>query len=67
MLGMLTDAGIGLVFVVAAVLLVFIGMPKHGKQPRFMRFEAVMMLYPASVLVCMALGVGLMFRAYSVG
>jgi len=67
MLGMFADVAIGLAFIVASVLLVFIGMPKHGKQPRFMRFEAVMMLYPASVLVCMALGVGLMFRAYSVG
>ncbi len=67
MLGMLGDVTIGLVFLVAGVLLVFIGMPKHGEHPRFMRFEAGVVLYPAVVLIFLAFGAGLIMRAYSVG
>ena len=67
MLEMLEGAAIGLVFLVIGVLLVFIGMPKQGKQPGFMRFDVMFVLYPALVIVSLAVGVGLMLRAYTAG
>jgi hypothetical protein len=45
MLEMLADVVIGLVFLVVGVLLIFIGMPKHGEQPRFTRFDAAIRFY----------------------
>ena len=67
MFAMLGEAAIGLVCIVAAGILIFIGMPKRGVQPRFMQSDAVMMLYPSAVITFLAFGVGLMLRAYTVG
>lgn len=48
---------IGVVLVLVAVVLVFIGIPnKAGQHPRFLRFEASLVLFPPVVLVFVALG-----------
>ena len=65
MLEMLGDIAIGLVLFVVGVLLVIIGIPKHGESPRFLRFEASMMLYPAAIMACLALGTAMMLRGYT--
>jgi predicted permease len=62
MLEMLGDIAIGLVLFVVGVLLVFIGIPKHGQQPRFLRFEASLVVYPAVIMVFLVFGVAMMLR-----
>ena len=54
---------LGIVMCAVGVLLVFIGMPKHGVTPRFLRFDAAMVLYPPLVLTFLAFGAALIFRA----
>jgi predicted PurR-regulated permease PerM len=63
MLEMLGDIAIGLVLFVVGVLLVIIGIPRHGESPRFLRFEAS--LDPAVVMVFLAFGVAMMLRGYA--
>jgi ABC-type multidrug transport system permease subunit len=65
MLEMVGEFAIGAVLVVVAVILVFIGMPKHGESPRFLRFDASVVVYPAVIMSFLAFGVGLMLRAYT--
>jgi hypothetical protein len=65
MLEMFGDIAIGLVLFVVGVLLVIIGMPKHGQHPRFLRFEASLVIYPAVIMVCLAFGVAMMLRGYA--
>ena len=65
MLEMLGDIAIGLVLFVVGVLLVFIGIPKHGQHPRFLRFEASLVLYPAVIMVFLAFGVAMLLRSYA--
>jgi|SoimicMinimDraft_3_1059731.scaffolds.fasta_scaffold39379_2 hypothetical protein len=67
MVGMFGDIAIGLVSLGVGVLLVFIGMPKHGEPPRFLRFEASIVLYPAVIMAFLAFGGALVMRAYIVG
>lgn len=67
MLELFGDIAIGFVSVVAGLLLLFIGMPRHGENPRFLRFEAALVLYPAVIITLLALGGGLMLRAYTLG
>ena len=64
MLEMLGDLAIGLVLFVVGVLLVIIGIPRHGESPRFLRFEASLVLYPAVIMVFLAMGVAMMVRGY---
>ena len=64
MLEMLGGIAIGLVFFVVGVLLVIIGIPRHGEHPRFLRFEASLVLYPAIIMVFLAFGVAMMVRGY---
>jgi hypothetical protein len=48
---------IGTILLGIAATLIFIALPdKNGQHPRFLRFEASMMLYPPAVLVLVALG-----------
>ncbi|MGA7738258.1 MAG: hypothetical protein WCB22_22840, partial [Pseudolabrys sp.] len=47
---------------VVGVLLIIIGIPRHGESPRFLRFEASLVLYPAVVMVFLAFGVAMMLR-----
>jgi hypothetical protein len=65
MLEMLGDLAIGLVLFVIGVLLVIIGMPKHGESPRFLRFEASLVIYPAVIMVFLVMGVAMMLRGYA--
>ena len=64
MLEMVGEFAIGAVFVVVAVVLVLIGIPKHGQNPRFLRFDASLVLFPPVVMTFLAVGVALMLRAY---
>ena len=64
MLEMLGDIAIGLVLFVIGVLLVIIGIPRHGESPRFLRFEASLVIYPAVIMVFLAFGVAMMVRGY---
>ena len=65
MLEMIGEFAIGAVLVVVAVILIFIGIPKHGESPRFLRFDASVVIYPAVIMSFLAFGVGLMLRAYT--
>ncbi|MGA8947617.1 MAG: hypothetical protein WB497_17070 [Pseudolabrys sp.] len=65
MLEMFGDIAIGLVLFVVGVLLVIIGMPKHGESPRFLRWEASLVVYPAVIMVFLAFGVAMMLRGYA--
>ena len=65
MLEMFGEAALGLVAVAVGLLLIFIGMPRHGEHPRFLRFEASLVLYPAVIITLLAMGGGLMLRAYT--
>jgi hypothetical protein len=65
MLEMLGDAAIGLVLLIVGVLLIIIGIPKHGQHPRFLRFEASLVVYPAVIMVFLAFGVAMLLRAYA--
>jgi hypothetical protein len=53
----------GVVLFAVGVLLIFIGMPKHGVTPRFLRFDAALVLYPALVITFLAFGTALVLRA----
>ena len=64
MLEMVGEFAIGAVFVVVAVVLVLIGIPKHGQHPRFLRFDASLVLFPPVIMTFLAFGVALMLRAY---
>ena len=63
MIEMFQGITIGVVMCAVGVLLVFIGMPKHGVTPRFLRFEASMVLFPPIVLTFLAFGAALILRA----
>jgi ABC-type multidrug transport system permease subunit len=65
MLEVVGEFAIGAASLVVAVILFFIGMPRHGESPRFLRFDASVVLYPAVIMTFMAFGVGLMLRAYA--
>ena len=54
----MTDLLIGIVALVTAVGLLVIALPnRHGESPRFLRFYAAQMFYPAIVLIFFGLGV----------
>ena len=63
MLEMVGEFAIGAAFVVVGVVLVVIGIPKHGQHPRFLRFDASIVLFPPVVMTFLALCVALMLRA----
>ena len=65
MFEMFGEAALGLVAVAVGLLLIFIGMPRHGEHPRFLRFEASVVVYPAVIITFLAMGSGLMLRAYT--
>jgi hypothetical protein len=52
------DLLIGIVSLIAAASLFIVGLPtKHGESPRFLQFYAAPMVYPAIVLIFLALGI----------
>ena len=65
MLEMLGDIAIGLVLFVVGMLLIIIGIPRHGESPRFLRFEASLVLYPAVVMGVEAFGERMTLRGCS--
>jgi hypothetical protein len=65
MLEMVGEFAIGAASIVVAVILIFIGIPKHGESPQFLRFDASVVLYPAVIMTFLAVGVALMLRAYT--
>jgi hypothetical protein len=65
MLEMFGDIAIGLVLFIVGVLLIIIGIPRHGQHPRFLRFEASLVVYPAVIMVFLAFGVAMMLRGYA--
>ena len=55
---MIQELLIGAILLAVAAVLIFIGLPnKSGVSPRFLRFEAAMVLYPPVVMVFVAGGV----------
>jgi hypothetical protein len=47
----------GITLLLIAGVLIWVGLPnKQGLHPRFLRFNAAMMLYPPLILVFVALG-----------
>ena len=55
---MIADLLIGIVALIIAAGLFVIALPnKYGESPRFLQFYAAPMVYPASVLIFLALGV----------
>jgi hypothetical protein len=63
-MSLLGDLSIGVVFLAVGVVLLLIGMPRHGVTPRYLRFEAAVVLYPGLVMIFFAFGVAMMLRAY---
>ena len=48
---------IGTVMIAAAAVLILIGRPNRaGEQPKFLRFEAALVLYPPIILSFLGLG-----------
>ena len=60
------EFAIGVTFVVVAFVLFFIGMPRHGESPSFLRFESSLVLYPPLIMTFLAIGAALILRAYLV-
>jgi hypothetical protein len=61
---MFGDISMGVGLFAVGVVLIFIGMPKHGVTPRYLRFDAALVIYPAIVLVFLAMGVAMTLRAH---
>ncbi|MGB8894330.1 MAG: hypothetical protein WA322_13415 [Pseudolabrys sp.] len=63
MFAMFEGITLGVVLFAVGVLLIFIGMPRHGVTPRFLRFDAAMVTYPAVIITFLAVGTALILRA----
>jgi hypothetical protein len=50
------DLLMGLLSLAVALGLLFVGLPKRGESPPFLQFQAAPMIYPAAVLVFLAIG-----------
>jgi hypothetical protein len=56
---------IGALLVAVAGGLIFVGLPdKAGVSPRFLRFQAALVIYPALILVFLAAGVAELITAF---
>ena len=56
---------IGIVLLVIAAGLIFIGLPdKDGVSPRFLRFEAAVVLYPPLVMIFLVGGAAELIAAF---
>ena len=64
-MSMLGDLSVGTVLLAIGVILVLIGLPKKGVSPRFLRFDAAVVLYPGIAMVFLAMGVAMMLRTHS--
>jgi hypothetical protein len=63
-MSMFGDISMGLVLFAVGVFLIFIGMPKRGVTPRYLRFDAALVLYPAVVITFLAFGVAMIFTSH---
>ena len=56
---------IGIVLLVIAAGLIFIGLPdKDGVSPRFLRFEAALVLYPPVIMIFLVGGAAELITAF---
>jgi hypothetical protein len=55
---------IGILSLVIGFVLLFLGAPKGGASPRFLQFEAAVVLYPPLVMVFFAAGVAELLTVY---
>lgn len=62
---MLGDLSIGTVLLGIGVILVFIGLPKKGVSPRFLRFDAALVLYPGIVMIFLTMGVAMILKTHA--
>jgi hypothetical protein len=53
---MTEDLIIGIVAIAIGLVLVVIGLPRGGASPRFLQFEAAMVLYPPVIMIFLVLG-----------
>jgi len=56
---------IGLISLGIAAGLVFVAWPRGGASPRFLQFEAALVLYPPLVMVFFVMGVAELITVYS--
>ena len=54
----------GIAMLTVAVILIWVGRPsKAGVHPKFLRFNAALVLYPPIIVALLALGVAAIFSA----
>ncbi len=58
---------IGAISLAVAAVLIFIGLPRRGVSPRFLRFEAAMMLYPPLVMIFLVVGAAMVMTVLRTG
>ena len=63
MLAVFEGVTIGIVLFAVGVLLVFIGISRKGIVPRFLQFDAALVLYPPLALTFLAFGTAFILRA----
>jgi hypothetical protein len=63
-MSLLGDLSIGVVFLAVGVVLLLIGMPKQGVSPRYLRLDAAVVIYPAIILMFLAMGAAMMLKAH---
>jgi len=63
MLAVFEGITIGIVLFAVGVLLIFIGIPRKGIVPRFLRFDAALVLYPPLALTFLTFGIAFILRA----
>jgi hypothetical protein len=61
-MSMLGDLSIGTVLL---GIVVFIGLPKKGVSPRFLRFDAALVLYPGIVMIFLTMGVAMILKTHT--
>lgn len=64
-MSMLGDLSVGVVFLAVGVVLVLIGVPRHGITPRFLRFDAALVLYPGIVMIFLTMGVAMILKTHA--
>ena len=63
-MSLLGDLSIGVVLLAVGVVLLLIGIPRHGVTPRYLRFDAALVLYPAIIMAFLALGVIMILKTH---
>jgi hypothetical protein len=64
-MSMLGDLSVGVVFLAVGIVLLLIGLPRQGVTPRFLRFDAAVVIYPGVILAFLAMGVAMMLRTHA--